>query len=101
MSANAALVEMANAFDGIQLVPSLCEAPALDEETDGLSGTSAESLRLAKGFMTAIDFEVAAAHCLSLTWHAERYGDVYLNRSLERISEHMKALKVIHAALRP
>jgi hypothetical protein len=99
MSANAALVVIANAFAGPELVPFVSEVSALDNEIDSLSASGAENLRLAKGFLTAIDFEIAAAHSLCGPWHDEPNGDVYLNRSLERISEHMTALKAIHAKL--
>jgi hypothetical protein len=99
MSANAnpALLAIANAFAGPELVPFVREAPALAKETNGLSASGAESLRLASGFLTAIDFEVAAAQSLCGPWHAEQRGEVYMNRSLDRISEHMKALKAIHS----
>jgi hypothetical protein len=98
-NSNAALLAIANAFAGPELVPFVREAPALAKETNGPSTSSAEGLSLAKGFLTAIDFEIAAAQSLCGPWHAEQHGNVYLNRSLERISEHMKALKAIHATL--
>jgi hypothetical protein len=98
-NSNAALLAIANAFAGPELVPFVREAPVLPKETTGLSASSAESLRLATGFLTAIDFEIAAAQSLSGSWHAEQHGHVYLNRSLERISEHMKALRALHGTL--
>ncbi|MGA9667889.1 MAG: hypothetical protein WBQ94_01705 [Terracidiphilus sp.] len=101
MPANAALTVIANAFARPELVPYISDASELDKETEGLSASSAENLRLAKGFLTAIDFEIAAAHSLCRPWHDEPNGEVYLNRSLERISEHMTALKAIHSKLSP
>jgi hypothetical protein len=98
-NSNTALLAIANAFAGPELVPFVREAPALAKEPSSLSASSAESLGLAKSFLTAIDFEIAAAQSLCGPWHAEQHGNIYLNRSLDRISEHMMALKSIHAML--
>lgn len=88
---------LANAYAGPEFVPFECESPVSAEESDSLSESSAESLRLAKGFLTAIDFEVAAALSLCGSWHADWKADVYLIRTLERIADHLKALKATQA----
>ena len=97
MSAHASMLP--NAYTGPEFVPFVCEDPALANETGFPPESSAESLRLEKGFLTAIDFEVAAAVSLCAAWHADWRGDVYLIRTLERISEHLKALKAIRATV--
>ena len=91
---------------GPELVPPVRGAIASNDETESRSGAGLESARLARGLLeaidfevTAIDFEVASAQCLYGVWQAHRQGDVYLMRSLERISEHMKALHAIQATL--
>jgi len=80
-------------------VPFECKTPVLAEESDSLSESNAENLRLAKGFLTAIDFEVSAALSLCGGWHADWKGDIYLVRTLERISDHLKALKAIQTTV--
>jgi hypothetical protein len=104
MSANPAILP--SAYIGPELVPFVCEAPALAKETDRVSVSSAENAKLAKGFLsaidlevTAIDFEVASALSLCVGWKAQNLSDVYLIRTLQRIAEHMKALQVIQATL--
>lgn len=99
MLANSA--NLTNAYAGPKVVPIVREAPALVKETESLSRSGAEGHGLAEGFLTAIDFEVAAALCLYRGWHAERKGDVYLIRTLERISEHLKAMKALEPTLNP
>jgi len=91
---------------GPELVLPMREVIASNEATEIPSGSDLESARLAKGFLeaigfevTAIDFEVASAQCLYGVWQSHRQGDVYLKRTLERISEHMKALHAIEATL--
>jgi hypothetical protein len=69
------------------------------KETDSPTALMAESLGITKGFLKAIDFEITAARCLSGVWQAEPEGPVYLVRTLERISEHLKALQAIQAAI--
>jgi hypothetical protein len=49
--------------------------------------------------VTAIDFEVESARSLYGRWNAEPKSDVYLLRTLERISEHLRALHAIQADL--
>ena len=56
-------------------------------------------MRLAKDFLTAIDFEVEAALSLCGGWHADWKGDIYLVRTLERISDHLRALKAVQATV--
>jgi hypothetical protein len=93
-------------YSGPELVPPVRDAGAPDEEKDGLSGSVLETARQARRLLdaidfevTAIDFEVASAQCLYGVWQSHRQGDVYLIRTLERISEHMKALHAIHETL--
>jgi hypothetical protein len=104
MSANPAMLP--NTYAGPELVPFVREAAPLAKESDSHSASGSESLRRAKAFLTAIDFEVtsidfevAAALSLCGGWHAEQQGDVYLIRTLQRIAEHMKALQGIQATL--
>jgi hypothetical protein len=91
---------------GPELVHPVREAIASNEKPEALSGSGSESARRAKGLLeaidfevTAIDFEVASAQCLYGVWQSHRQGDVYLIRTLDRISEHMKALHAIQATL--
>jgi hypothetical protein len=91
---------------GPELVHPVREAIAANEEPETLSGSGSESARRAKGLLeaidfevTAIDFEVASAQCLYGVWQSHRQGDVYLIRTLDRISAHMKALHAIQATL--
>ena len=95
MFAHAAI--LTNAYAGPEFEPFECETDVLAEESDSQSESSAESLRLAKGFLTAIDFEVAAALSLCGGWHTDWKADIYLIRTLERIADHLKALKAIQA----
>ncbi len=88
---------LTNAYAGPEFEPFECEAPVWAEESDGQSLSSAENVRLAKGFITAIDFEVVAALSLCGGWHADWKDDIYLVRTLERIAGHLKALKAIQA----
>ncbi len=97
MFANAAI--LTKAYAGPEFVPLECETPVLAEESDSQSEASAESLRLAKSFITAIDFEVAAALSLCNAWRADWKDDLYLVRTLERIADHLKALKAIQATV--
>ncbi len=104
MAAKASLLP--SPYLGPELVPPVREAIASLEETERLSGSHSEDFRSAKGLLaaidfevTAIDFEVASAQCLYGVWQSHRQGDVYLIRTLERISEHMKALHAIQATL--
>jgi hypothetical protein len=69
------------------------------KETDSPTGLIAESLGVTKGFLKAIDFEITAARSLSGVWQEEPEGHVYLVRTLERMSEHLKALQAIQAAI--
>jgi hypothetical protein len=91
---------------GPELVLPVREAIASNEEIETLSRSGSESARRAQGLLaaidfevTAIDFEVASAQCLYGVWQSHRQGDVYLIRTLNRISEHMKALHAIQATL--
>jgi len=104
MSANPSILP--GAYVGPELVPFVRETSPLARETEALSGSGTESARFAKGFLsaidfevTAIDFEVAAALSLYGGWDAQHKGEVYLLRTLERIAEHMKALLEIQATL--
>jgi hypothetical protein len=76
----------------------------LTDEKERRSEAGSESVRLAQGILnaidfevTAIDFEVAAASSLYGVWHAQHQGEMYLIRTLERISEHLRALQAIQA----
>jgi hypothetical protein len=93
-------------YPGPALVTPVREAVASNEEAGSLSGSGLENTGRAKGLLeaidfevTAIDFEVASAQCLYGVWQSHRQGDVYLIRTLDRISEHMKALHAIQAKL--
>jgi hypothetical protein len=68
-------------------------------ETDSPTALIAESLGVTKSFLKAIDFEITAARSLGDVWQAEPEGHVYLVRTLERISEHLKALQAVQAAI--
>jgi len=66
------------------------------------STSVSEGLPLAQGLLnaiefevTAIDFEVEAARSLYGVWHAQHQGEIYLIRTLDRISEHLRALQAI------
>jgi hypothetical protein len=78
---------------------SVSEGPAFGTETDGPTAFRAKGLGVTKNLLTAIDFEIESARTLSRVWHAEPGGHVYLVRTLERISEHLKALHAIKAAI--
>jgi hypothetical protein len=91
--AHAALLR--NAYAGPEFEPFECETPVSAEEPESRSVSGAESVKLANGFITAIDFEVAAALSLCGGWHDDWKSDVYLVRSLQRIADHLKALKAI------
>lgn len=95
MFAHAALLR--NAYAGPEFEPFECETPALGEESGSQPAPSADNLMLTRGFLTAIDFEVSAALSLCGGWHADWKSDVYLVRTLERIADHLKALKAIQA----
>ncbi|MGD0629351.1 MAG: hypothetical protein ABR987_08355 [Terracidiphilus sp.] len=69
------------------------------KETDSPSALIAESLGVTTGFLKAIDFEITAARNLSGVWQAEPEGHVYMVRTLERMSEHLRALQAIQAAI--
>ncbi len=88
---------LTNAYAGPEFAPFERESPVLAEESDSLSESNAESLRLTQGFLTAIDFEVEAALSLRSGWHADWKADIYLVRTLERIADHLKALKAMQA----
>lgn len=95
MFAHAALLR--NAYAGPEFEPFECETPVSAEEPESRSVSGAESVKLANGFITAIDFEVVAALSLCGGWHADWKDDIYLVRTLERIAGHLKALKAIQA----
>lgn len=95
-----------NSYAAPELVPFVREDFLLAQERDGPQVSGAETLKLARGFLeaidfevTAIDFEVAAALCLSGSRQAQHEGEVYLVRTLERIAEHMKSLQAIQTSL--
>jgi hypothetical protein len=90
---------LTNAYAGSEFAQFEAETAALAEESHSQSASSAESLRLAKSALTAIDFEVAAALSLRGGWHADWKADIYLVRTLERIAEHLGALKAIQATV--
>jgi hypothetical protein len=93
--AHAAILK--NSYADPEFAPVECETAALAGEPESQSALSAESLRFAQGTLTAIDFEVAAALSLCGGWHADWKADVYLVRTLERIADHLKALKATQA----
>jgi len=89
---------LTNAYAGSVFAPLVCEAPAFGHEADCPLVSNPEGIKLAKDSLKAIDLEVAAALCLSGAWHADRKGDVYFIRTIERIAEHMKVLKAAQTA---
>jgi hypothetical protein len=104
MPANASALKIP--YAKLELVPFAGDALRSVEEPASVPASRAESARFAKGAfkaidfeVTAIDFEVEAARCLYGSWQAQRQGDVFLIRTLDRISEHLKALQAIQASL--
>jgi hypothetical protein len=90
---------LTNSYAGPKIEPFECEAHVLAEGSDTESVSNAESLKLAKGFLTAIDFEVTAAFSLCGSWQADRKSEVFLLRTLGRIADHLKALKAAQATV--
>ncbi len=77
MSSRALNISEVEVFDGALItdtdvgpeeVPFECEAPAFTIQGDCLYVSGAEGLRGAKGAMTAVGLEVAAAFCLYGIW---------------------------------
>jgi hypothetical protein len=93
-------------YRGPELVSFERETVPSAGEAETRSASISEGLRLAQGFLnaidfevTAIDFEVEAARSLYGAWHAQHQGEIYLIRTLDRISEHLRALQAIQAEL--
>ncbi len=84
-----------NSFTGPRVVPIVREAPTLSKEPEYLPESIADNAGPAEDILQAIDFEVAAALCIYGSENGGRRGGVYLVRALERISEHVKALKAL------
>ena len=91
-------------YRGPELVSFERESAPLAGEAEIRSASVSEGPRLAQGFLnaidfevTAIDFEVEAARSLYGVWHAQHQGEIYLIRTLDRISEHLRALQAIQA----
>ncbi len=84
---------LTNSYAGPEFAPIERESVASAKGSEGQSEAGAENLKLANGALTVIDFEVAAALSLCGSWNADWKADVYLVRTLERISGHLKALK--------
>jgi len=89
---------LTNSYAGPEFAPIERQSAALAEGSDSQSESSAENLKLANSALTVIDFEVAAALSLCSGWNADWKADVYLVRTLERISGHLKALKAAQGA---
>ncbi len=92
---------LTNAYAGPEFGPLDRQALASADESDTPSASAAENLRLANNSLTVIDFEVSAALSLCGGWHADWKADIYLVRTLERIAEHLKALKEMQAVVSP
>lgn len=104
MSANPA--PLPNPFARPELVPLVRETAVQAKESDRPSPSATETIRRARALMsaidfevTAIDFEVSSALSLCVGWHDRQDGDIYLIRTLQRISEHMKALQAVQESL--